>query len=175
MITKHLKYSELADKACQILKRGCFLNTFADGKFNTMTIQWGSLGFMWGKPEFTVMVRKTRYTHDLIEKNPFFTVSMPLNVNMDKAIEICGTTSGRDCDKLVKAGLQIKPGQKVNVPIISGAGLHFECEVVYKQDMDPALFVDKNLDKKWYAHTEKDSYKNYHTMYYGRILDAYIE
>ena len=175
MIKKHLNYSELADKALAILKKGCFLNTYADGRFNTMTIAWGSIGFMWGDPEFTVMLRKTRFSRELLEKNPYFTISMPYNVNMTKALGICGTLSGRDCDKLVKAGLTTKQAQKVNVPIINGAGLHFECKVVFKQDMDPEMIIDEKVNETWYNIKKDDYYRNFHTIYFGRILDAYIE
>lgn len=30
--------------------------------FNTMTISWGMLGTLWGKPAATVYVRESRYT-----------------------------------------------------------------------------------------------------------------
>ena len=36
---------------------------FAADQFNTMTISWGSLGFIWGRPFVQVLVRPARYTH----------------------------------------------------------------------------------------------------------------
>ncbi|OHS96422.1 flavin reductase [Tritrichomonas foetus] len=167
-MSQTLPFAQLHDKALEIMSKGCFLNSFAEGKFNTMTIGWGSIGWMWGIPEFTVMVRRTRYTRELMEKNPFFTVSLPYQRDMSKALGICGTKSGRDCDKMALAGLKTKPAKKVSVPIIDGTGMHFECEVVYKQDMDSSLLAPE-LQKKWYSNND------YHTMYYGKIVDAYIE
>lgn len=150
------------------LSKGAFLNTAADGKQNTMTIGWGSLGFMWGSPVFTVMVRKSRYTHELIEKNPCFTVSIPVNDGFAKALGLCGTKSGRDMDKFAAAKLTAVPGQTVDVPVIKGCDLHLECRIVDKNNMQPAAF-DKELAQKWY-----DS-NDWHTYYTGIITAAYLE
>ena len=65
---KEIQVFDYADKIIKILSNGAFLNTCAEGKSNSMTIAWGSLGFMWGKPVFTVMVRQSRHTYQLIEK-----------------------------------------------------------------------------------------------------------
>ena len=164
---KEINYTDYANKAVAILSKGAFLNTSANGKNNTMTIAWGSIGFMWGTPVFTIMVRKSRYTHEILAKNPEFTVSIPLK-EMKEALKICGTKSGRNCDKFAEANLTANPGQKVNAPIIEGAGLHFECKVVYQQDMKKED-LDPAVADRWY----KDN--DYHTLYYGEIIAAYIE
>ena len=41
---------------------------FQQGKFNCMTISWGSIGVIWGKPFVQVVVRPTRYTHEFMEQ-----------------------------------------------------------------------------------------------------------
>lgn len=161
-------FDELARIATKTIGHGCFLNTSANGIINSMTIGWGTVGNVWRRPIFTVMVRKSRYTHDLIEANPFFTVSIPYKKEMNKEIGIFGTLSGRDANKFEKTGLITKPAQKVNVPIIAGTGVQFECKVVYKQDMDPSA-LDKNIVKEFYGDND------YHTIYYGEVLDSYID
>ena len=154
-------------QALAILPKGAFLTTAADGKVNTMTIGWGSIGTVWQKPCFMVMVRESRYTYELIEKSTEFTVSIPLN-DMKKALAFCGSKSGRDLDKLSAAGLSTLPGKEVRVPVIKDCGLHFECKIVYKQKMEPsALEGDKN--GLWYKSGD------YHTLYYGEIVAAYEE
>jgi len=164
---KEVIYSDYATKAVEILSKGAFLNTTAAGKDNTMTIAWGSIGFMWGKPVLTIMVRKSRHSFELIEKNPEFTVSIPVN-EMKAALGICGSKSGRDTDKFTVAGLEKLAGQKVSTPAIKGAGLHFECKVVYKQVMSTAN-LDQTLADKWYSDND------WHTLYYGEIVSTYIE
>ncbi|WP_110954347.1 flavin reductase family protein [Anaerosinus massiliensis] len=164
---KDIHYADYATKAVEILSKGAFLNTTAEGIDNTMTIAWGSIGFMWGKPIFTVMVRKSRHTFELLEKNPEFTVSIPLN-DMKSALGICGSKSGRDTDKFAVAKLEKLAGQKISTPAIKGAGLHFECKVVYKQVMSDD-HLQKAAADKWYAD------KDWHTLYYGEIVSAYLE
>ena len=44
--------------------------------YNSMLIEWGSLGVAWRRPVFTVYVKPERYTHDFLEKYPIFTVSI---------------------------------------------------------------------------------------------------
>lgn len=42
----------------QLGKEGAFLTSKYNGKVNTMTIGWGSIGVIWRKPVFTVLVRQ---------------------------------------------------------------------------------------------------------------------
>lgn len=149
-------------------KKGAFLTTKVDGEVNTMTISWGSIGFVWGKPMFTALVRKSRHSYNLIEKAGEFTVSIPLDDSMKKELALCGTKSGRDMDKIKEANLELGEGKKVSTPVIKGAEVHFECKVVYKQPMSPNL-LDENIDKSSYGS------KDYHTIYFGEIVDCYEE
>ena len=50
-------------------KKWTLLSAWDKNKFNTMTISWGGLGTLWGKPVATDYVRKSRYTHDFMEDN----------------------------------------------------------------------------------------------------------
>lgn len=150
------------------LSKGIFLTTAANGMQNTMTIGWGSLGFMWGKPVFTVMVRQSRYTKQLIDANAEFTVSIPMNDNFTAALALCGTKSGRNINKFAAANIVPIPGKTVSVPIIKGCGLHLECKILDTETMQEANF-DKNLAAKWYQD------KDWHTYYTGIITAAYTE
>ena len=82
-----------AETILKVLAKGAFLTTAAGGRHNTMTIGWGALGNIWGKPVFTVMVRHSRYTHELIEAHNEFTVSFPLTAAFSKALGLCGCKS----------------------------------------------------------------------------------
>lgn len=164
---REVPYTEYATKAIEILSKGAFLTTAHGGKTNTMTIAWGNIGFMWGKPVFTVMVRPSRYTYQLIEQSGEFTVSIPLQ-DMQQALALCGTKSGRDLDKIAAAGLTLLPGQKVATPVIAGCGLHYECKIVYKHPLDPAA-LDPAYKAKCYASGD------FHTLYFGEIVACYRE
>ena len=77
---------------------------FSAGKFNAMTVSWGSLGIMWNRPFVQVVVRPTRFTHGFTEEYDNFTLcAFPETYR--KALNILGGTSGRDGDKIASAGL----------------------------------------------------------------------
>lgn len=165
---KEIKITDISREALQQLQKGAFL-TVGDGeKVNTMTIGWGSIGYMWNKNIFTALVRFSRYTYELMEKSKDFTVSFPLNNTMNKELGICGTKSGRDLDKIKDANLNLRKGETTQSPIIDNCELHIECKIVYKQNMD-----GKNLNEEIKSKSYGDD--DYHVMYYGEILKAYIK
>ena len=145
-------------------KKGAFLTVKNQGKINTMTISWGNIGYEWNKPIFTILVRKSRFTHEILEKEKEFSVSIPFNDNFKEALALCGSKSGRNTDKIEDSGLILKEGVAISVPSIEGCGIVYECKIVYKQDMDKAL-IAKEINEKMYADND------YHTFYYGEIIN----
>jgi flavin reductase (DIM6/NTAB) family NADH-FMN oxidoreductase RutF len=148
--------------------QGAFLTVKSGDKINTMTIGWGNVGYQWNRPIFTVLVRKSRYTYELIENSDNFTVSIPLSENLKSSLAVCGRKSGRDIDKFKECNLTTKDSENVDTPIIAECELHYECKIVYKQEMDPQ-FLAKDILKRDYAD------KDYHTLYYGEIVATYIK
>ncbi len=112
-----------------------------------------------------VAVRLNRHTFKLIETATDFTVSIPAT-DMQEEIMFCGTKSGRDYDKFKECDLQVSDSQKVTTPIIKVPGFHYECIIVYKSAMD-STYLNKEYDVTLYP--EKD----YHTLYFGEIVDCY--
>lgn len=155
------------DRAMDYLhKKGAFLTVKNEDKVNTMTISWGNVGYEWGKPVFTVLVRHSRHTHEIIEKSGEFTVSIPTKDGQKKALAICGSKSGRDVNKFELANIEAVEGRKVNTPVIGSCDIYYECKVIYKHEMNPALLSEDIL---------KTSYVDgdFHTIYYGEIVDSY--
>ena len=71
---------ELWNEAGYILEqvgKGVLLTAAAEGKVNTMTIAWGTMGIQWKKPIFIAFVRESRYTKEFLDKNGEFTVNIP--------------------------------------------------------------------------------------------------
>jgi flavin reductase (DIM6/NTAB) family NADH-FMN oxidoreductase RutF len=166
-MSKEVTYNQYADKITEILSKGAFLTTKVGDTVNTMTIAWGSIGFMWGKPVFMAMVRPSRFTYERLEQSGEFTVSIPFK-DMSTALGICGAKSGRDTDKFALANLTTVPGTKIDTPVIADCGLHYECKIVYKQAMVSDLLAT-DLQDKWYGTG------NYHTLFFGEILATYID
>ena len=162
---KRIDYLEVAEKAMKQIKKGAFLTVKSAQALNTMTIGWATIGYVWRKPIMMVAVRLTRHTFGIIEKAEDFSVSIPSS-NMREEIMFCGTKSGRDFDKFKQCELDITASQKVVTPIIKVAGLHFECRIVYKTAMDP-VHLDRDYDLSLYPEND------YHTLYFGEIVDCY--
>jgi len=138
-----------------------------DGKPNAMTIGWGLVGTMWRQPFFTVAVRLSRYTHKLIEESGEFTVCLPAK-GMESALEVCGTKSGRDMDKLKELGLTAAKGREVDAPYIVECPVHYECKVAYKTELKPGQ-LERTLEADVYPGG------NYHVLYFGHIKGVYAE
>ncbi|WP_353892577.1 flavin reductase family protein [Proteinivorax hydrogeniformans] len=164
---KEVNYTQYLTEMTEQLPKGAFVTTKYGDQINTMTIGWGSVGVFWGKPIFTVAVRYSRFTYELLEKSGEFTISVPLKTNLKDELAFCGTKSGRDYNKFEHLSLDAIEGQKVNVPVIGQCDLHYECKVVYQQAMEPGL-VHWDIKPRYYPKA------NYHIMYYGEIVSSYL-
>lgn len=165
---KEIDVTEYSDIILKRMRPGNFLTTKKGDTINTMIIGWGGILVIWGRPLFIVLVRHCRATYDLIESSGEFTVSIPINNNLKKAINICGTKSLREIDKFEVAGLTPLKGRKIDTPIVGECELHYECKVLYKQKLDQN--VVPNIVKDRYYNLTKEN----HTVYYGEILDQYL-
>ena len=163
---------EYAGRILDGVRKGVLLTTAADGEVNTMTISWGSLGIEWKKPIFVTYVRQSRHTKTLLDKNPEFTVNIPVGAVDKEIMRLCGTCSGRDLDKFKELGLTPVPGETVSVPAIAQLPLTLECKVLYRQDQDLSALDADHREHSYPAGTEEEN--NFHTAYYGEITAAYI-
>lgn len=135
---------------------------FALGRFNTMTVAWGSFGTMWHKPFAQIVVRPGRYTHEFTEAFESFTLCAFGEAHR-AALNLLGTRSGRDSDKVAESGLTPIASSAVAAPAFAEAELIVECRKLYRQQMDPAGFLDPGIDANYPA-------KDYHTIYFGEIV-----
>lgn len=166
---QRVTYNFNAEKNLDILSKAAFLTTKWEDKVNTMVIGWGTTGVMWRLPVFIVMVRKSRFTYELLEKSREFTVTFPYGELPPAAVSICGQESGRKMDKLASCGLTVCPAQTIHTPVLNVAGMHYECKLVYDRMMGEEK-LDKALNELWYT----KSPDNYHAFFIGEIVDSYI-
>lgn len=164
---------EFAPQILKAHKKGVLLTACKDGKANTMTIGWAHLGIEWNTPTFIAYVRGCRHTKPMLDESGEFTVNIPLDDSAKDILRFCGTKSGRDTDKFAELGLTAIPGETVNAPAIKELPLTLECKVIYRQQQEPACVLDEHI----YTHYKNpcdDIEQDYHTAYYGQILNAYI-
>lgn len=140
---------------------------FAEGRFNAMTVGWGSVGVMWGKPFVQVVVRPTRYTYEFMERYDTFTVcAFPREHS--PALDLLGSKSGRDGNKVAESGLTPTASTKVAAPSYREAELTLECRKIYWDDMERSHFLDPHIEENY-------SRLDYHRIYYGEIVAVFGE
>ncbi|HBF6800375.1 TPA: flavin reductase, partial [Clostridioides difficile] len=154
---REVKIEELQFNPFTKIGKEWLLITAGDSeKFNTMTASWGGVGVYWGKNVVTIYIRPQRYTKEFVDSNDTFTVAF-FDETYREALNICGTISGRDINKIEKAGLT--PYFVDDTVAFEEANMIIVCKKLYHDNMPPENFDAKENDKKWYP--EKD----YHTMY----------
>lgn len=137
-----------------------------DGTVNTMTASWGGLGILWGKPVAFVFIRPQRYTKEFVDGSESLSLSF-LGEEYRKQLSYLGTVSGRDEDKIAKAGLTV--ASEGETPYFAESQTALICRKLYAQELQSDCFTDKELDQKVYPS------KDYHTMYVcevEKILEA---
>lgn len=171
---------ELFDYANQILKelkKGVLITTKVDDEVNTMTISWGQIGIEWQRSIFTTFVRTGRHTHKMLEKGKAFTVNIPMEENANKILRFCGTKSGKDHNKIKELGLSLVEGNEIDVPGIKELPLTLECKVIYSQLQDKNAMPSEFINQFYPQDIPSDFHsanKDFHTMFIGEIVDAYI-
>ncbi|MBR6950597.1 MAG: flavin reductase family protein [Oscillospiraceae bacterium] len=169
MNRRKVEVTEVAGIITKALQNGgVYLNSRDGEKINSMVIGWGHVGRIWNRPCFMAYVRACRYTRELLDRNPEFTVSVPVNGQMKRAFQICGTKSGRDMDKFAEAGLTAVPAEVVSVPAIREFPLTLECRVMYRQEQ-AAEDLPEDIRTQFYSDETED-----HVVYYGQIVAAYM-
>ena len=132
---------------------------------NGMTVSWGGMGTLWGKPVVTVYVRPNRYTYEYMEKNDYFTLSFYERDQLP-ALRLMGTRSGRDMDKEAAAGLvPVKAGESVS---FKQAQVTLVCKKLYHNDLDPDAIPDDVMASCY-------SPEPIHRMYIGEVVEIIRE
>jgi len=132
--------------------------------YNTMTASWGHMGIMWNLPVSICWIRPQRYTFNFAEKYSHYTLSF-FTEEYRKALQFCGSKSGRDFDKAAETGLTpvATEGGKV---FFQEARLVMECRKLYSDDLKSEKFIAPDLATTHYPT------KDFHRFYMGEIVHA---
>lgn len=165
-----LENIELTPEIFSVFRRQPPLLTAGDREScNTMTIGWCQLGRLWSIPVCTVYVRPERYTFQFMESHDYFTVSvLPLS-HKQTTMQVCGTKSGRDIDKVKECGLTLRYGAG-DAPFFDEAEWVLVCQKIYVQNMDPACVLDQEAILSHYGKKG-----GWHRIYTGKIVEAYTK
>lgn len=165
---KEIKISEISPVVLEKLAHGGVFLTVKDrsGRVNTMNIGWGGLSVFWGMPVFIAPVRHNRYTYALLQDADSFTVSVPLDGEMDKALAYVGSHHGNEVDKWSEAHLTPVDALSVRGAVIAQCALHLECRIRLVQPMTPEGMCGE-IQSKMYGDGD------FHTLYFGQITACY--
>ena len=169
MAKREISYADHLDKVFEIMSTYGILIVSNDkqGKANPMTIGWGTVGVIWGRPVFLALVRHSRYTFSCLEHTGDFTINVA-PPEMKDIVEYCGSVSGRNHDKVAEKGLTLLRAEKVSSPLIQECVLHYECRVIHKHDLAPETLA-REIIPQYYPSDD------FHRVYYGQILRAVAE
>ena len=143
----------------QFDRKWALLTAGTPDDFNMMTVSWGGMGTLWGRPVVTVYVRTSRYTFPYMEKGDTFTVSF-YPEEQKKLLAVLGTMSGREMDKMHGSGL---------TPVGAGGCVTFEeaqttlvCKKLFSQLL-PAEKIPEEIVKECYSGDAE------HVMFIGEV------
>ncbi|MGQ9473537.1 MAG: flavin reductase family protein [Candidatus Caldatribacteriaceae bacterium] len=168
MVWKVSNWEEVTKEVFPTIQKtgGLFLVTQGKaGKPNVMSIGWITMGIVWGRPIAVVLVRPSRYSYQLLEEHPVFTVNLP-DFSMQREVEICGTYSGRDIDKFDRCGFTPHYLDASSVPVIEECRASLVCSVLQKTKVEPATF-QKSIVVEFYPRDD------FHSIYFGFIERAW--
>ncbi len=139
------------------------------GSYNTMTISWGGLGWLWGLPVSFTFVRKTRHTYKFMEDNDTFSLCFFAGESCKDQLMTLGTKSGRDIDKMNESGLT--PIWVDGVPAYAEASAILVCKKLYDGQFDAGK-IPADIKKAAYPGTNPDEV---HVEYISQVIACYVK
>lgn len=165
--TREIKPTEIKENPIELFDRKWALVTAGvPGEVNTMTISWGSLGELWGRPVVTVYVSSSRYTQQFMEKNGHFSVAF-FPPECKPALQYLGSHSGRDGDKIKESGLTLE-WLESGLPSFEEADMVIEARKIYGYPFDEKGFGD--VPSRLYS----SGRMGVHSVYVGEIEHVWV-
>ena len=165
---KQCNVRDLKDGFSTLIGEKYALITTADSdKINMMTASWGSMGIMWNKNIVNMVVRPSRYTYKFLNNNEYFTLNF-LSDGNDDIYKLCGSKSGRDCNKVAETGMVPEMIDHGTVAFDKSEYI-FVCKKLYAQTMDKKFFLDSEFAEKMYPDDDL------HTMFIAEIEKIYVK
>ena len=102
---KEIKPIDLNESTFRLIGHDWMLVTAAhNSRVNTMTASWGGFGVLFNKNVAYIFVRPQRFTKEFVDGSDRFSLTF-FDKSFKKELSYLGTASGKDEDKIKKAGL----------------------------------------------------------------------
>lgn len=174
MRLKEISFEELKLNPMTLIGREWMLVTAGNQErgYNTMTAAWGHMGAIWDMsgrksplPTALCFVRPQRYTKEFMDREETYTLTF-FDESWRKQLGYLGTVSGRDENKIEKAGLTPVFGE--GTTWFAEAKLVLVCRKLYRQELREDCFVDQAVMDRNYPK------RDFHTMYLGEIIKVLV-
>jgi flavin reductase (DIM6/NTAB) family NADH-FMN oxidoreductase RutF len=137
------------------------------GRSNIMVAGW--FVPLSGEPSLVgVSLARERYSLELILETKEFVIAFP-SEDMAQEVLVCGTKSGRDIDKFKETNLNRLPPRKVNVPLIDGCVVNFECRLVQDIPVGDHVFLIGEILIAHISEQEKRRLYNFGDLHFKGI------
>ncbi|WP_165040787.1 DUF4468 domain-containing protein [Dysgonomonas sp. ZJ709] len=165
---KNISPQDIPENIIKLLNEAALITSGKGESTNVMTASWGGLGVLWEKPISMCFLNPTRYSIKTMDEGETYTISFYTPAYKD-VIQYCGTTSGKNTDKIKGSGLTpIKTPSGATA--FSEASMIFECRKLVAQPISEAgLKIDKSELPDSFT---KDGL---HKMYIGEILNVWVK
>ncbi len=138
------------------------LGTVHGEKDNIITLAMCHV-FSFSPPLIGVGIAPKRFSYGLFHASKDFAVNIP-DRSMLRAVEICGSKSGRKTDKFEAAGLTREKASKVTAPLIAECPVNIECVKTHEVVTgDHTWFVGEIVS----ARRQPDYHKKDMILYWG--------
>ena len=102
---KEINPIDLNESTFRLIGHDWMLVTAANNsRVNTMTASWGGFGVLFNKNVAFIFVRPQRFTKEFVDGSDRFSLTF-FDKSFKKELSYLGTASGKDEDKINKAGL----------------------------------------------------------------------
>lgn len=102
---KEINPIDLNESTFRLIGHDWMLVTAAhNSRVNTMTASWGGFGVLFNKNVAYIFVRPQRFTKEFVDGSDRFSLTF-FDKSFKKELSYLGTASGKDEDKINKAGL----------------------------------------------------------------------
>ena len=132
-----------------------------------MTASWGGMGVMWGTNAAFIFIRRSRYTKELIDASDTFSLTFFSRPEYAGMLAYMGKASGRNEDKIQKAGLTVLHDGET--PYFAEAKTVLICQKMCRQPVGPDSILVPSVISRYYADSD------YHDMYIGGITRILVK
>ena len=163
---REIAYEDIRENVFKLIGKDWMLVTAGSvDRCNMMTASWGGAGILWHRPVAFIFIRPQRYTDIFVKENDHVSLGFFEETYRD-VLNLCGTRSGRDIDKVKETGL---------TPRTDGDGVWFDesklvlmCRKLYADTLKDEDFLDRKLISENYGA------RDFHNLYIAEITRCLV-